>query len=230
MQKPTLSSYIRQKLRELKTKKEPGPYITISRQPGCEGYKVGDVLLEMLNDADEYQRWRLYKKEILKHLAEDAELNEELIERLRHERPNLCKEFFRGMSGSGIPDGFEVRSKITAMVRTVAYEGFAIIIGQGGTAATADLANGLSVRIEAPKQWRMIRICRRDNLSKEEAIVKMAEEEAKRSYLRTIYEQTNPRMPAFNLLFDNSVFTAEQIASQIYYALQLKNMIPPAGL
>ena len=48
------------------------------------------------------------------------------------------------------------------MVRTVAFEGYAIIIGQGGTAATGDLANGLSIRVEAPRDWRVARICRRD--------------------------------------------------------------------
>ena len=226
MHKLNLSKYIHGKLDNSGLKVEPGPYITISREPGCEGYKVGDLLLEMLNRHDPMQRWRIFKKEILQQIAHDTQLAEELIERKRYAGPSIVKEFFRGMSKGGIPDDYEIRSKIANMVRTVAYEGYAIIIGQGGTSATVDIPNGLSIRLEAPKKWRLIRVCQRDNLSKEAALAKIEHEEEKRAYLRKLYEEANPHMPAFTLTIDNSVFKAEQIASLIYYTMQLKNMLP----
>lgn len=108
----------------------------------------------------------------------------------------------------------------------VAYQGHAIIIGQGGTAATVDIPNGLSIRIEAPKRWRMIRVCRRDNISKEEALDKIEHEEQKRIQLRAIYEEANPHTPIFNITVDNSMLSADQIASLIYHTMQLKKMIP----
>lgn len=225
MHKLTLATYIHHKLHELGSKIEPGPYITLSRQPGCEGYKVGELLLEMLNKHDPHQRWRLYKKEILQQLAHDSELAEDIIERERSAAPSILREFFRGVGKGGIPDGYEIRSKITNMVRLVAYQGHAIIIGQGGTSAAADIPNGISVRLEAPIQWRVIRVCERDNLSKEEAMAKIHTEEEKRARLRKIYEESNPRSPTFNLTIDNSVLTAEQIASMIHHAMQLKQML-----
>jgi cytidylate kinase len=224
--KLTLSKYIHGKLDDSDIKTEPGPYITISREPGCEGYKVGDLLLEMLNKHDPHHRWRLFKKEILHQIAQDTKLADEIIDRKRHAVPSLVKEFFRGMSKDGVPDDHEIRRKIANMVRVVAYEGYAIIIGQGGTAAAADIPNGLSIRLEAPKKWRMIRVCKRDNLSKEDALAKIEHEEEKRIYIRKLYEEANPHTPAFNLAIDNSVLKAEQIASLIYRAMQLKNMIP----
>ena len=226
MHRLTLSKYIHGKLGGLDTKTEPGPYVTISREPGCEGYKVGDLLLEMLNKRDPNHRWRLFKKEILHQIAQDTKLADEIIERRRHAVPSLVKEFFRGMSKGGMPDDYEIRSKIANMVRAAAYDGYAIIIGQGGTAATADIPNGLSIRLEAPKKWRLIRVCKRDNLSKEEARAKIEHEEETRAYLRKLYEEANPRTPAFSLTIDNSVLKAERIASLIYYAMQLKNMVP----
>lgn len=225
MHKMTLATYIHRQLHELDGKTEPGPYITLSRQPGCEGYKVGELLLETLNKHDPQQRWRLYKKEILQQLAHDSELAEDIIDRERRAAPSILRDFFRGVGKGGIPDGYEIRSKITNMVRLVAYQGYAIIIGQGGTAATADIRNGISVRLEAPMQWRMIRVCTRDNLSKEDAIAKIHAEEAQRAHLRKIYEESNPRSPTFNLTIDNSVLTAEQIASLIHHAMQLKDML-----
>jgi cytidylate kinase len=137
----------------------------------------------------------------------------------------LLKDFLRGLKKSGIPDGYEVRNKITMMVRTIAFEGHAVIIGQGGTAATGDLANGLSVRVVAPRDWRIARICRRENLEKQTAIAKIEQIEKEREHLREIYERQNPREPAFNLMFDNAMFTNEQIADMVIFAMEEKNLI-----
>jgi len=225
MAKLTLSSYIRENLDNISDSNDPGPYVTISRQFGCDGYALGDCLLEKINSREGVDGWRLYKKEILKQLAEDTGLAEEVIERERVAKPSLLKEFFRGVRRNNIPGGYEIRNKITLMVRTVAFEGHAIIIGQGGTAATADLEGGLSVRFEAPKEWRTIRVSRRDNLTKAQAVARLEAVEKERVHLREIYEEKNPSEPAFNLLIDNSMFNIEQAADIIVGAMELKGLL-----
>ncbi|MCK5565241.1 MAG: cytidylate kinase-like family protein [Planctomycetes bacterium] len=226
MARPTLSSYIRDNLDGISKKKEPGPYITISRQYGCDGYELGDLLLKRINERSE-ENWHLYKKEMLKQLAEDTGLTEEVIEKERLSKPSLLKDFFRGIRRSGLPDGYEIRKKITIMVRTAAFEGHAMIMGQGGAAATADLSNGLSIRIEAPKTWRVIRVSRRESLAKEAAAAKIDQVEKDRRHLRKIYEENNKREPAFNLVIDNSMFNIDQIADQVIYAMEQKKLIKP---
>lgn len=226
MGRPTLSSYIRDNLEDLNKKKEPGPYITISRQFGCDGYGLGDLLLEELNkQAGDDNKWKIFKKDILKELAESTGLAEEVIEKERLAKPSLLKDLLRGVRKNNIPDGYEIRNKITIMVRTVAFEGHAIIIGQGGTAAAADLSNGLSVRLEAPKEWRIAKVSRRENLKRQEAIVKIEEVEKNRKHLRKIYEQQNTREPAFNLVIDNAAFTKEEIVEMIIFAMEKKKLI-----
>ena len=229
MGRPTLSSYIRDNLEDLSKKKEPGPYITISRQFGCDGYGLGDLLLEELNKrAGDENKWKIFKKDILKELAESTGLAEEVIEKERIAKPSLLKDLLRGVRKNNIPDGYEIRNKITIMVRTVAFEGHAIIIGQGGTAAAADLSNGLSVRLEAPKEWRIAKVSRRENLKRQEAILKIEEVEKNRKHLRKIYEQQNTREPAFNLVIDNAAFTKEEIVEMIIFAMEKKNLIDSA--
>jgi hypothetical protein len=223
--RPTISSYIRENLDNLDGKSEPGPFITISRQFGCDGYKLGDILLKKLEERPDEQEWRLYKKEILTQLAEDSGLTEEVIEKERKAKPSLIREFFRGVRRNNLPGGYEIRNKITLMVRTVAFEGHAIIIGQGGTAATADLEGGISVRIEAPKEWRIVRVSRRDDMLKDEAASKLEKIEKERSHLRDIYEEKNPRKPAFNITIDNSRFTLDEIADQIIFAMEQKELL-----
>lgn len=225
MSKPTLTSYIRDNLEEIGEKRDPGPYLTISRQYGCDGYELGDLLLAKLDERVGKGAWKLYKKEILKQLAEDTGLTEDVIERERLTKPSLLRDFFRGMRGSVIPDGYEIRNKITVMVRTVAFEGHAIIIGQGGTAAAADLENGLSVRLEGPREWRITRVSYREKLSRHAAIARIDEIERQRKHLRKIYEEKNPREPAFNLLVDNSMLSIDQIADLILYTMVQRNLI-----
>ncbi len=224
MARPTISSYIRDNLDDLGKKKEPGPFVTISRQYGCDGYALGELLVKKLNEREGDDNWRVFKKELLKQLAEDTGLTEEVIEKERLGKPSLLKDFFRGMRHKGIPDGYEIRNKITIMVRTVAFEGHAVIIGQGGTAATVDLDNGLSVRIEASKEWRIARVAVREKLKRQAAIARIEEVDRKRKHLRKIYEEKNPREPAFNLLIDNSMFNIEQAAEQIIFAMEQKKL------
>lgn len=227
MARPTLASYIRENLEDLGKKKEPGPYLTISRQYGCDGYELGDLLLEKLAERQKDCKWKLFKKELLKELAESTGLAEEVIERERLAKPSLLKDFLRGVRKNSIPDGYEIRNKITIMVRTLAFEGHAIIIGQGGTAATADLANGLSVRIEAPKEWRIARVSIRENLKRQEALLRIEEVEKGRKHLRKIYEQQNTREPVFKLMLDNSVFNMEKAVEMILFAMESKELIDP---
>ena len=229
MGKPTLSSYIRENLDKMEAKTEPGPYVTISRQYGCDGYELGDLLLKRLNEREGENKWRLFKKEMLKQLAEDTGLAEEVIEKERHAKPSLIKDLLRGVGKSSIPDGYEIRNKITLMVRTVAFEGHAIIIGQGGTAATADLEGGLSVRLEGPREWRTTRVCVRENLKRPGAVARIEEVEKNRKHLRKIYEEANRREPAFNLMIDNSMFGLEKAVDLILYAMEQKGLIAPSS-
>lgn len=225
MSKPTISAYLRDHLDDFGKKEEPGPYLTISRQYGCDGQELGKLILQKLNERDPESPWKLYYKELLKQLAEDTGLTQEIIEKERLSKPSLLKDFLRGMMRDGIPDGYEIRNKITLMVRTVSFEGYAIILGQGGAAATADLENGLSVRIEAPRDWRIARVSIREKIDKVAAGRRIEEIEDQRKHLRKMYEQKNPREPAFALVFDNSTLNKEQIADIIVMVMEQKGLI-----
>lgn len=229
MAKPTLSSYLRDNLDDIGKKKEPGPFLTISRQYGCEGYDLGDKLAAKINerikDTDEI-KWKVFKKELLKQLADDTGVTQEVLEKEQMARPSLLKDLIRGIRKSNIPDGYEIRNKITQMVRTIAFEGHAIIIGQGSAAATVDLDNGLSIRLEASKEWRIARVASRDKLTRQAAIARIDEVEKQRKHLRKIYEQVHPREPGFNLLIDNSIFKADQVIDIIIHTMELRGLVP----
>ncbi len=207
---------------------DAGPFVAISRQFGCGGFSLGLLLLDLLNDyAEEGKSWHIYHKDILDNLANDTGLAKEIIDRERRAKPRLLKNFFRTVSGQGgrIPSGMEIRNRMTKIIRELAVEGRAILVGQGSAHATADLPNGLSVRLVAPQAWRVKQVAFREGLTETQAKLRVREETEQREYLRKIYERKFPYKPEFSLTFDCSAFSLAQIATLVGRAMKLKKCV-----
>ena len=228
MGKASLSKHMREDLTAVEDDAgDAGPFVTISRQFGCHGFSVGLLLLDLLNDgADPDESWKIYHREILTRLATETDLAEDILERERRAKPRLITGFFKSLGKGRVPSGMQIRNQITTIIRGLAIEGRAVIIGQGGSGATMDLPNGLSVRLEAPEDWRVKQVAFRDGLTETQARLRIREKEREREYLRKLYQAKFRRTPAFNLLYDCSEFSLAQIAQQIIYALKLKGYIP----
>jgi len=202
-----------------------GPFITISRQFGCYGFSLGLLLLEILNEHTKEAAWKIHHKEILAKLATETNLATELLEEQRRSKPSMIVDFFRSLSRERIPSGYEIRNRITTIIRGLAVEGHAVIIGQGGAGATHDLPNGLSVRLEAPEEWRVKQIAFREGLGETEAKLRVRAKEQEREHLRKLYQRRFPRRPAFHLTYDCSVFSLAQIAQHIVHMLKMKGSL-----
>ncbi len=228
MAKVSLSSHMKEQRGETEQESavdesQAGPFLTISRQFGCYGFSLGLLLMEILNEnADSESTWKIYHREILERLATDTNLATELLDRQRRTRPRLLVDFFRSISGDKVPSGFSVRKQITMIIRGLAIEGHAVILGQGGTAATADLPNGLSVRLEAPTQWRVKEVAFREGLSETRAKLLIKEKDREREYLSKLYQAYSKHKRPFSLVYDCSAFTLVQIARHVAYAMKLK--------
>jgi hypothetical protein len=209
---------------------DAGPFVAISREFGCGGFSLGLLLMDVLNDevTKGSAAWQIYHKEILESLANETGVGLEIIQRQRREKPRLLADFFRTLAGKKkdrVPSGMEIRNRMTSIIRELAIEGNAILVGQSSTGATSDLPNGLSVRLEAPEAWRVKQIAFREGLSETQAKIRLQEESEQREYLYKIYERKYPRKPAFNLSFDCSKFSLAQIATLIHRAMKLRGYV-----
>ena len=220
MKKPTLKGYIKETGRQAANTPAVGPFVTISRQFGCCGYELANLLAQKINDLKPVSQWTVYGKDILAKLAEQSGFSLDEIEKAQTEKSGFLQEILRNVRLNATPDTFQIRSQIAIIVRDICTKGSAIVVGQGGAAATTDMENGLSIRIEAPEDWRVQRICRRDGLDKDQAIERINEVERVRQYLRQTYAHSSLRVPAFNLTIDNSLFTTEQIADLVILAMK----------
>ncbi|RPI62767.1 MAG: hypothetical protein EHM48_03575 [Planctomycetaceae bacterium] len=203
-----------------------GPFVTISRQFGCWGFALALLLRDSLNEhLPPSKTWKILNKEILERLAREIDLPAEILDLQRRSKPSLLVDFFRSLSDQRIPSGYEIRNRITTLIRGEAIRGHAIIVGQGGAGATTDLPHGLSIRLEAPRQWRIEQVAYREQVSESKAGELIDEMEEVREYLRKIYDVRFPRKPAFHLTYDCSIFTLAQIAQHVTYAMKLRGLI-----
>jgi cytidylate kinase len=225
MGRPTLKGYIKENKPFDGDKPQTGPFLTISREFGCSGYELADIIASRLNEELGEDKWKVYRKEILRKLAKESGHSVEAIEKARVEKTGFLYEILKNVRINAAPDSYQIRSQIAIMVRQIAAEGHSIIVGQGGAAATCDIDNGLSIRIEAPESWRQQRVCKREGINKEQAAQRLKEIEQARQYLRQTYAKVNPRVPAFNLTIDNSMFTPEQVADIIILAMKQRGMV-----
>jgi hypothetical protein len=226
MAKVSLAGYLREKA-SAAGEECPGcgPFLTISRQFGCYGFSLGLLLQEILNeDAAPPAIWKVYNREILERLAKETDLAAEIVAQYRAEKPSLVTAFFRGLSTKRVPTGDEIRTRITTILRGLAIRGHAILIGQGGATATSDLPHGISLRLEAPLDWRIAAVAAREGVSADEAAAKIEEVENERAYLRRLYQKQSARMPAFHLTFDCSILTLTQIAQLVVQAMRFKGL------
>ncbi len=229
MAKVSLASHMREQRSDAdedRGEADAGPFITISRQFGCYGFSLGLLLMEILNEnAGADTTWKIYHGEVLERLATETNLAAELLDRQRRTKPRLLVDFFMAMASERVPSGMEVRRHITMIIRGLAIEGYAIIIGQGGSAATKDLPNGLSVRLEAPVQWRVKEVAFREGLSETKARLRIKAKDREREYLAKLYESRNQTSRPYDLIYDCSSFTLAQIAQHVAYAMKLKGCL-----
>jgi hypothetical protein len=223
MSKVLLPEYMRETRVHRRT---AGPFLTISRQYGCYGFSLALLLRDILNEhAPPGKPWRVFNKEILERLASETNLPAEYLHHIGHDKQHYLVDMFHSLGGVKVPSGFEIRRRITAILRSLATEGRVILVGQGGAGATQDFASGLSIRLEAPEAWRIRQISTRENIDEATAKLRIRAREREREYLRGLYERRFKRKPPFMITYDCSVFTLAQIAQQVVYAMRMKGLI-----
>ncbi|NLF31877.1 MAG: cytidylate kinase-like family protein [Planctomycetes bacterium] len=209
-------------------KQTAGPFLTISRQYGCHGYFLGLLLVDMINnEPGQAARWKVYQREILERLSEETDLAAEEINRLRREKPRVLVNFFRNLSPrrQQQPSAYEIRNRITAMVRNLCLEGHCILIGMGGAGASADLDNGLRIRLEGPKEWRVKRIVEAEGITPVQARLLIQQRDEERDHLQKIYDMKFRREPAFDIVYDCSSFSLAQLTQHIIQAMKMKGLL-----
>jgi cytidylate kinase len=199
---------------------ETYPFVTISRQFGCDGGTLALRLQEILNErCRPFFTWVAYDQEVLDQVAKELHVARGVVETIDGHRRSEMSEVFDAILNPRVDDALVFR-KMAEVVRSLAIHGHTILVGRGSYLITQDLKTGMHVRLEAPRDWRVHKVATDREITMKEAEHVVAQGERERDhYIQTFFTQ-DPTSPFYHdLVIDNSRFNLAQIAEIVFTAL-----------
>jgi cytidylate kinase len=199
------------------------PFVTISRQFGCEGGTLARILVDLLNErCRPVVPWVAYDTELLDRVAKELHLSRAVLDALDGRRRNEMSELFDAILNRKVDEAVVFR-KLAEVARSIALHGHAVMVGRGTSLTTQDLKNGLHLRLVAPLEWRAHKLSETRNLSYADAKKAVTEGEEQRDrFIKTFFIQNPAYELAPDLTVDNSQFNLLQLAEIVFTALSAR--------
>jgi cytidylate kinase len=154
--------------REQKVLPLPGnrPFLTISRQFGCEAFALAEALAERLNQSfPTASGWTVYDRALMEKIATDYQLSQKLLESLEKSVHRELDDYLTTLFSKESLQLAAFRG-LMRTVRALALEGHCIIVGRGGAILARDLPAGFHIRLVAPFSWRVDKMMGKRDLTR----------------------------------------------------------------
>ena len=227
-----LEEYLKQQYHQSQApvEKEPGPIVTLSREFGCEAKATARYLAEKVNlyyrGIGETDEWEIISKEILEELAKELQTDRKKVEYIfEFEQRSLVDDFFMSMTSSQYQSDWKVREAVQNVVRAFAFRGHAIIVGRAGAQITRDIKKSLHVRLVAPFEWRVKHVMEKYQTSQKMAQKKVKEMDNNRNKLVEMFSKKANCHYCYDVYYNVSTMTTDQVVSDIVHMMQLKKLI-----
>lgn len=194
-----------------------GPFVTISRQAGSGGGRVARLVGERLG-------WTVLDRELVQELAERLELKPEILELMDETRSNWFSDTLLNLMNSRLvlQDSYvAMAGKVMALT---AYHEPVVVVGRAGN-LILPRARGLSVRIVAPRVFRVEQMKRREDLDDDAAAKRVDElDRGRREFVERHFDREINDVDLYDLVVDTATFGLEDAASLIVSALELRGL------
>ncbi len=208
----------------------PGPVVTISRELGCPAKKVACLLAEKLNKinspVDKEQPWKWISKEIMQESAKVLNVDCSQIQHVFDYRTRgLLEDLLLTQSKDYYKSDTKILATIAKVIRRIAVEGNAIIVGRGGVAITRDIPKSVHICLEAPPEWRALRTAEKHQLSIDQARQYNQSIDKKRKQFRDLFHGQGTDYTRFDLKINCMTLSQEEITEIIIGAMKAKKLI-----
>jgi cytidylate kinase len=218
----------------LETGDFPGPVVTISREPGCSAQRIAIKLSKILtgysymSDTKTENVWHWVNKDIVRNAI--LEMNEEVAKRtdkyndeIKNHLRDVVNAFSKELAGE--ISNPKILHTINSVICKLAVDGRYIIVGRAANVILKDLPNKLSIKLEAPQEWRMNRIMQIENLSLDQAKKAIVERDKQRELFIEMISGRKPANHDFDIIFNYSTMTDDQIVDVVVNILRSKKII-----
>ncbi len=159
--------------------------VTISREYGSGGYEVGRRVAKAVN-------YRFYDKELIAHIAEKFMISETYVAATENKplHKNIFQEVFPVLARSENEDADYIFREQGKFIVQLVEDGNCVIAGRRADFYLKDRPNALHLFFYADTDFKVDRICREENCTPDEALIKIADMDKRR---RTSYEYVTGR-------------------------------------
>ena len=180
---------------------KPRPCLTISREFGCAGYPVAELLRELMmqRTGDE---WVLIDKAILEVVAQRHNISEEILRHLG-EKNHALDEVLATFSPRWKSDQ-EYFHLLCRHVISLAEQGNVIIIELGGGIIARHIENSYHFRIYGSMDFKIRKLVHRMNIEPEAAEKLIIRQQKQRDHFHRDFLNQDAHDPAlYDMLFNN---------------------------
>ena len=223
--------YFNEMLRDQKTRiAETGPYVSISRDFGCMANVIAQKLsseLTLRNKQKGVKRdWKWINKVILEEAARALELSPAKIEYVfQSQKKTVMDEIVSAMSARYYKSDKKIRKTIIEVIRSIVISGNVIIVGRGGVAFKKDNSQSLHIKLIAPIEWRIDRISKNYQKTRQEALKYILEIDQERKYLIDSFMGFDTDESIFDMVFNRHTMNDDEITSIILQTMERKKLI-----
>lgn len=207
-----------------------GPALTISREYGCPAKRLAGMLTSALNRMEierfSKHRWKWIGKEILEESARELNMGADAVRNIiTDQEPGLLDDIVLSLSHKYYPGDVKIKRTFGSVIRTFAEDGHVVIVGRGGVSITRDIPRSLHIRLRAPMDWRIERICQNYKVTPAEAQKTIREIDDKRQYIRDFFEGKKADDSIFDIVLNYKTLPEDDQVALIIKAMEQKGLI-----
>lgn len=223
--------YMHERVRreEEQTVQDPGPVITISREYGCYGNEVAELLTKKINAikaVEEKSKWILVSHQILYDAAKSLKTKPDEISHIFGAKE---KSIFGDLVSIFTKDKYlsdiQIKRTLAEIVRSYSVQGNTVIVGRAGCVIAKHIKKSVHVKIIAPFCWRVEMIKKRFDLSTSDAIDKVKETDKNREAFMEFFRGNKPDSELFDIILNRSTIDTEGIVDMILKLAKTRDLI-----
>jgi cytidylate kinase len=193
-----------------------GPLITISREVGCNAVELAEHIAKHFNTKHPKIKWKVISKEIYQETAEELQMDPKEVFKILHQSEKYAfDKVLKAFSDKHYVSEAKIEKTIKEVILHTATEGHCIMVGRAVHIIAKDIKKALHIRLVAPLEYRINSIMQNNQLNREEATEYIERVDKERKSYRKALLKGNPQNKLFNITFDRSVFTDDEIVDII---------------
>lgn len=197
------------------------PIVTVSREFGSLGAKIGSLAAQRLG-------FTFWDQELVATIAEQTGAQEALLQSVDETARNRIEDFVEGLVfGTSGAEADYVR-QVARVVQTLDRKGGAVVVGRGGQ-FIVDAERALRLRVVCPHQVRVAGYAEREELTEREAEQAVdSVERDRRTFIRQHYDRDITDPSNYDLVLNSATLSESAAADVVIAAYRAKfGRVPP---